>query len=210
MRLGRRRDAVDRLGGDLHRGVEAERDVGRGDVVVDRLRDADERHALAQRAAAPCGAFRRRRPRRARRSPRAPASAAATRRLPRGRRGRAATCRGSCRHAAGSRARRRGRAAAGRPPSARPSRRGSRRTSSAVVADRSRDDAADHGVETGAVAARGEDPSRFTRIGCCVRDSPAIVVLGHQLSTGTSACRRRGAPSAGSPRCRRARRRRRA
>ena len=39
--------AVDRVGRDLHRGVEAEREVGRREVVVDRLRDADDVHALA-------------------------------------------------------------------------------------------------------------------------------------------------------------------
>ena len=37
--------AVDRLGGDLHRCVEAERLVGAAEVVVDRLRDPDDREA---------------------------------------------------------------------------------------------------------------------------------------------------------------------
>src|SRR4029078_3338533 len=34
-------EAVDRLGGDVDRGVEAEGEVGAGEIVVDRLRDAD-------------------------------------------------------------------------------------------------------------------------------------------------------------------------
>ena len=47
MALGRRVQAVDRLHGDVHRGVEAEREVGRAEVVVDRLRHADDGDALA-------------------------------------------------------------------------------------------------------------------------------------------------------------------
>ena len=46
VRLGRRVQAVDRVGGDLHRGVEAERHVGPAEVVVDRLRHADHRQAV--------------------------------------------------------------------------------------------------------------------------------------------------------------------
>ena len=42
---------VDRVGGDLHRGVEAERQVGADDVVVDRLRHADDRQTEVRRAA---------------------------------------------------------------------------------------------------------------------------------------------------------------
>ncbi|EGJ74632.1 putative 6-phosphofructokinase [Streptomyces sp. Tu6071] len=42
--LGRGLEAVDRLGRDADGGVEAEGAVGRGDVVVDRLRHADDRH----------------------------------------------------------------------------------------------------------------------------------------------------------------------
>ena len=38
---------VDGVGGDLHGGVEAEGDLGGGEVVVDRLRHADDRDALA-------------------------------------------------------------------------------------------------------------------------------------------------------------------
>src|SRR5438874_100625 len=46
VRLGRRVQPVDRLRADEHGGVEAERVVGRGEVVVDRLRDADDREAV--------------------------------------------------------------------------------------------------------------------------------------------------------------------
>ena len=48
--LGRGGDAVDRLGRDLHRGVEADRRVGSRDVVVDRLRDTDDGNALLDEA----------------------------------------------------------------------------------------------------------------------------------------------------------------
>ena len=44
--LGRGVQPVDGVGGDLHRGVEAERDVGADDVVVDRLRHADDRQPV--------------------------------------------------------------------------------------------------------------------------------------------------------------------
>ena len=46
VRLGGRVQAVDRLGRDRHRGVEPEGVVGRGEVVVDRLRHADDREVL--------------------------------------------------------------------------------------------------------------------------------------------------------------------
>jgi hypothetical protein len=46
VRLGRGVEPVDRLGADRHRGVEAEGVVGSGQVVVDRLRHADDRQAL--------------------------------------------------------------------------------------------------------------------------------------------------------------------
>ena len=46
VRLGRRVEAVDRIGGDLHGGVEAEGHVRAGEVVVDRLRHADDREAV--------------------------------------------------------------------------------------------------------------------------------------------------------------------
>ena len=38
--------AVERLGGDAERGVEPDRGVGQGDVVVDRLRDGKDVEAL--------------------------------------------------------------------------------------------------------------------------------------------------------------------
>jgi hypothetical protein len=44
--LGRRRDPVERIGDDLHGRVEAEREIGGRDVVVDRLRHADDEKAL--------------------------------------------------------------------------------------------------------------------------------------------------------------------
>ncbi len=44
--LGRGVQPVDRLHGDVHRGVEAEGVVGRAEVVVDRLRHADDGDAL--------------------------------------------------------------------------------------------------------------------------------------------------------------------
>ena len=43
--LGGGVQAVDRVGGDLHRGREPERQVGADDVVVDRLRHADDRQS---------------------------------------------------------------------------------------------------------------------------------------------------------------------
>ena len=44
--LGGRVQPVDRVGRDLHGGVEAERHVGAAEVVVDRLRHADDRQAV--------------------------------------------------------------------------------------------------------------------------------------------------------------------
>ena len=46
VRLGGRMEPVDRLGSDPDGRVEAERVVGRGEVVVDRLRNADDRKLL--------------------------------------------------------------------------------------------------------------------------------------------------------------------
>ena len=46
VRLGRRVQTVDRVGRDLHGGVKTERDVSGRQVVVDRLRDSDDLHAL--------------------------------------------------------------------------------------------------------------------------------------------------------------------
>ena len=43
--------AVDRVRRDLHRGLEAEREVRAGEVVVDRLRDADDVHAVVHQPA---------------------------------------------------------------------------------------------------------------------------------------------------------------
>ncbi len=50
VRLGGRVQAVDRVGDDLHGRLEAERHVGAAEVVVDRLRHADDRHAVAVQA----------------------------------------------------------------------------------------------------------------------------------------------------------------
>ena len=50
--LGGRVQAVDRVGRDLHRGVEAEREVGAGEVVVDRLRARRRRARRRRRASA--------------------------------------------------------------------------------------------------------------------------------------------------------------
>ncbi len=44
--VGRRVQAIDRLHRDVDRGVEAEGVVGGAEVVVDRLRHADDRHAV--------------------------------------------------------------------------------------------------------------------------------------------------------------------
>ncbi len=50
--LGGGVQAIDRIGGDLYRGVETERHVGAFDVVVDRLRHADDREpALGEQPA---------------------------------------------------------------------------------------------------------------------------------------------------------------
>ena len=65
--LGRRVQAVDRVGGDLHGGVEAEGHVGAAEVVVDRLRHARAPAGRARRAA---GRRRRACPRRRSRSAR--------------------------------------------------------------------------------------------------------------------------------------------
>ena len=51
VRLGRGVQPVDGLRGDLHGGVKAERDLGGGQVVVDRLRHPDDRHALVRQLA---------------------------------------------------------------------------------------------------------------------------------------------------------------
>ena len=46
VRLGRRVQTVDGVGRDLHGGVKTERDLSGRQVVVDRLRDSDDLHAL--------------------------------------------------------------------------------------------------------------------------------------------------------------------
>ena len=46
VRVGGRVQPLDRCGRDVDRGVEAERDVGAGEVVVDRLRNTDDRDAV--------------------------------------------------------------------------------------------------------------------------------------------------------------------
>ena len=46
VRLGRRVQTVDRVGRDLHGGVKTERDLSGRQVVVDRLRDSDDVHAV--------------------------------------------------------------------------------------------------------------------------------------------------------------------
>jgi hypothetical protein len=50
VRLGRRVDPVDGLGGDHHRSVEAEGHHRAGEVVVDGLRNANDRKALVSEA----------------------------------------------------------------------------------------------------------------------------------------------------------------
>jgi len=46
VRFGGRMQTIDGVGRDLHGGVKAERDLGGRQVVVDRLRDSDDLHAL--------------------------------------------------------------------------------------------------------------------------------------------------------------------
>ena len=69
--LGGGVEPVDRVGRDLHRGVEPERVVGRRQVVVDRLRHPDHLRAVGARASRRRRACLRRRSRSARRSARA-------------------------------------------------------------------------------------------------------------------------------------------
>ena len=159
VRLRRRAQPVDRVGRDLHRGVKAERHLGPAEVVVDRLGHPDDRDAAARSGGSRRRACPRRRSRSARRrpAPRARRGSARCRRRRR-RTGWCARCRGSCRRGRGS------------PPStarvelervalehARPSRAGSRRSSSPDVELGAAHDRADHRVESGTVAAAGED-----------------------------------------------------
>ena len=128
VRLRGRVQPVDRLGADRDRRVEAERVVGRGQVVVDRLRDADDREAVLleqprrRRRACP-----RRRSRRARRGSPRRSSRARGRRRPRPCTGSSARCRGSSRRAAGAPRSRAGRAARTSRRRGRATRTGSRR-----------------------------------------------------------------------------------
>ena len=103
VRLGRRVQAVDRLGRDLHRGLKAEREVGRVEVVVDRLRHADGREAGRRTACARRRACRRRRSGSARRSRAPSATRARAPRRSRSCRRSCARCRGSSRPGAGCR-----------------------------------------------------------------------------------------------------------
>jgi hypothetical protein len=50
VRLGGRAQPVDRVGRDLHSGVEAERQLRAAEIVVDRLRHADDRHPRIRQA----------------------------------------------------------------------------------------------------------------------------------------------------------------
>ncbi len=119
--------AVDRVGHDLHGGLEAERDVGAAEVVVDRLRHADDGDARFVQRAAPRRACPRRRSARARRRRGARASRGSPRRRPAPwRRGWCARCRGSCRRGGGCRRCCAGRARPRRRRAPPPSRGGSR------------------------------------------------------------------------------------
>ena len=68
MRAGRRARALDDVGAGAHRRVEAERVVGAAEILVDRLRDADDRRAIWPRAWRRRRACPRRRSARARRA----------------------------------------------------------------------------------------------------------------------------------------------
>ena len=128
VRLGGGVQAVDRVGGDLHGGLEAERVVGAGEVVVDRLRHADDVDAVvgqplghAERVLAadrdqPVEAVLLERGARPSRSRPPPCT------------GSCARCRGSCRRGAGCRGSSRASAPSRRRTSRRPSRSGSRGT----------------------------------------------------------------------------------
>ena len=167
--VGGRVQAVDRLHRDVDRGVEAEGVVGGAEVVVDRLRHADDRQAVLGvqargRAEGVLAADRDQAVDPGRRQVRGDPLRPAVRR----RRGWSARSRGSCRRGAGCRAPRARRAAGCRPPAARASRRGSRRTRGRRLPTPLRTIAADHRVESGAVAAAGEhsDPHRLSLDSC--------------------------------------------
>ena len=158
MALGGGVQAVDRLGGDVHRGVEAERHVGRAEVVVDRLRDADHVQAVVVEALARRRACPRRRSRSARRAggaraSRGPARGPSSRSYDVG--ARAAEDRAAARQ---DPARGLDRQLHRRSPRARrASRRGSRSLGRRSASTRLAHDRADHRVQPRAVAASGED-----------------------------------------------------
>ena len=134
VRLGGGVQPVDRVRRGLHRGVEPERQLRGGEVVVDRLRHADD----ADRRRRPAGARPRACPRRRSRSARRCSPRRAWCGPARCRRrtctGSCATSRGSCRRAAGSRAPPRGRGRSPRRPSGPATRGGTRRSSGPCTA----------------------------------------------------------------------------
>ena len=198
VRLGGRVQPVDRLGADGDGRVEAEGVVGRREVVVDRLRDADDREVVlgvqprgdAERVLA------------ADRDERVEPSARSCRARRRRRRrpctGSCATCRGSSRRAAGAPRSRAARAARTAPRRARASPRGRRRPRARASNDAPRDRADDR-VQAGAVAAAGEDPDLHARSYECRRweSNPHAPCRapdfesGASASSATSACQPR-------------------
>ena len=156
VRLGGGVQAVDRLGGDRHRRVEAEREVGAAEVVVDRLRARRPRARRARRAAGrPRPACPRRRWRPARRGRAGAPSTALDAALdvervrPRG-------AAGSCRRGAGcpstsARLERPDLALDHAPPAVQHA------DHLVAVVERTPRDRADHGVQPRAVAASRED-----------------------------------------------------
>ena len=146
---------VDRVGRDLHGGVEAEGEVGRRQVVVDRLRHTDDLHAVTRKLVRDAE-----RVFAADRDDRVDAVARESRHHARRTvvgldRGSCATFRGSFRRAGADRGSTRAGAAPTRPRSRRASRAGSRRSRGR---SRRRPCArrADDGVQTGAVTPAGE------------------------------------------------------
>ena len=185
VRLGRRVQAVDRLGGDRDGGVEAECVVGAAEVVVDRLRTPTTGKPCSawSRAATPSVS-----------SPPIATSAsspslsklrAPSRHRPRPCTGSSATCRGSCRPGAGSRRPRAGRVARRSrrqpaPPFAHPAISQPR----SIAPPRRR---ADDGVQTRAITAACEDPDpshgASLRRGECSRVWKQVMLIpGQRLS----------------------------
>ena len=164
--LGGGVQAVDRVGRGLHRGVEAEGEVGRREVVVDRLRHADDVHAVVAELRARRRACPRRRSRSARRSGRARASRAPGR-------GPSSVLYGLVRDVPRIVPPR------GSSPRTRPQRqvhrlaldrhrasRGGSRRRVAVVAHALAHDGPDHRVQTRAIAAAGQHPDPHGRLLC--------------------------------------------